>query len=181
MDVGAMGQRMLDPLRWLDRGVRDFSGNQEAIAREAKQRMNREMVMRGGNEREVGERIIRGGGATAGNQTIPLSFDRDPKLREAFLGRLAQDLQSEAGRKMVADTYGPNMARGPGGFTRRGVMEAVHGTMASNAYARRGVLGAGAVMGGVGMTAGAQQLMALMQYMQSGQENEASREQPLTS
>ena len=181
MDVGAMGQRMLDPLRWLDRGVRDVAGNQEAIAREAKQRMNREMVTRGGNEREVGERIIRGGAATVGGRTVPLSLDSDPKAREAFLGRLALHLKTDQGRQWVADTYGPNMARGPGGFTGRGAMEAVHGTMANNAYVRRGVLGAGAVMGGVGMTAGAQQLMALMQYMQSGQQNEASREQPLTS
>jgi hypothetical protein len=181
MDIGAMGQRVLDPLRWLDRGVKDFSGSREAIAREVQQRANQETVMKGGNEREVGERIIRGGAATVGTQTIPLSFDRDAKLREAFIGRLAQDLQTEPGRKMVADTYGPNMARGPGGLMRKGIMESVHGAMASNAYVRRGVLGGGAVMGGVGMTAGAQQLMALMQYMQSGQENEASREQPLTS
>lgn len=98
---------------------------------------------------------------------------------------ILKSLGSQKGRDKVANQYAPDMRRGQGGWTGRGTMEMINQGIAENAIVRRGVLPTaivgGGALGAAGMTAGAQQLMALMQYMQSGQENEASREQPLTS
>jgi hypothetical protein len=73
----------------------------------------------------------------------------------------------------AAQLYGPMLNRGPGGMTQRGFLEAVNQGIAENPYVRRGVLpaaiGGGGLLAGAAVTTGAQNLMALMEFMQGGQ------------
>jgi hypothetical protein len=93
---------------------------------------------------------------------------------------IRDQLGSPEGRARVARQYAPNMSRGPGGYTDRGLMELVNEGIAENAYVRRGVLPTAVVGGGALMTAGAQQLLALMGFMQEGsQTGERKENSPL--
>jgi hypothetical protein len=65
-----------------------------------------------------------------------------------------------------------------------GFGEAVYRGIAENKYIRRGLLptaiGGGGLLAGAAVTTGAQNLMALMQYMQAGdQQQERVEESPL--
>ena len=59
--------------------------------------------------------------------------------------------------------------------------EAVNRAMATNPYARYGVIGAAGVGGGLGITAGAQKLVDLMGLFEEAEQTEIARDQPLTS
>ena len=76
----------------------------------------------------------------------------------------------------IANHYAPQMRRGPMATSQMGVMEAINSGIASNPYVRRGVLptavAGGGLMAGAGVTAGAQQLWALMDFMRSGEASE---------
>lgn len=171
---------LLDPIRSLDQRVVQHSLAQEALAREVGQRRNADLVNSGRNDREVAERIVKGGAYRDPDGAVNYLGLETGKDRQDFSAYL-QDLMSGGGRQQVVDLYGQDMARGPGGMSGRGVMERLHGTMASNPYVRRGVIGGGGVMAGAGMTAGAQQLLALIEYMQQGQQTAQRAEQsPLT-
>lgn len=100
--------------------------------------------------------------------------------------RLSQALQSEVGRRNLVQNTGlaQNMYRGPGGMTQRGLGEAAADLVATNAFVRRGVLpgaiGVGGIAGGIAMTEGAQQLMALMGFMREAQaQGERVEQSPL--
>jgi len=90
------------------------------------------------------------------------------------------DMGDQAVTAQVAQGYAQAMNRGPGGLGRRGVLEgAAH--MANNPMVRRGGLaaaGAGAtVASGALMTAGAQQLLTLIDYLNHGQQVQQQVEQ----
>lgn len=94
-------------------------------------------------------------------------------------------LQTPEGRARVSKEHARFMPRGIGGFGSQGPMEAINRAIATNAIVRRGALptaiGGGVVLGGAGLTAGAQQLMALMEYMNAGRQTAEDAQQPLTS
>ncbi len=97
---------------------------------------------------------------------------------------LARQLGDPTKRAALADRYVPEMYRGPGEMTRQGVIEMINRGIAENAVVRRGVLPAavagGGIMGGALVTEGAQQLMALMGFMQQGaQQQERAEQSPL--
>lgn len=80
--------------------------------------------------------------------------------------------------------YTSQMRRGQGGFGSLGLRERMSNQFANNAMIRRGVYpglaAGGAVAGGVAMTEGAQQLLALMDFMQQGQSQvQRAEESPL--
>lgn len=82
------------------------------------------------------------------------------------------------------DRYTSQMRRGQGGFGSLGLRERMSNQFANNAIIRRGVYPTltvgGAVAGGVAMTEGAQQLLALMSELQSQKEQaERLQESPL--
>jgi len=123
-----------------------------------------------GDRKKVIERITRGMSPGAG-QAVPGA---------GMESQIEALLQSKKGRQQVAREYSPTMRRGPGEFTGRGFMEMVNEGIAGNAYVRRGVLPTAVVGGGALMTAGAQQLLALMGFMQEGsQTGERTENSPL--
>ena len=83
-------------------------------------------------------------------------------------------------RPGMADMYAPRMNRGPMGIGQMGMTERANNLIANNVYVRRGVLPAavagGGIMGGALVTEGAQQLMALMGFMQQGAEQQERAE-----
>lgn len=109
--------------------------------------------------------------------------------KEALLARIGSGADAKQG---VIDEYASRVKRG-GVFMgpaqmrvplQRGPMEGINHLIASNKVVRRGVLPAaisgGAVAGGAAMTAGAQQLSALMEFMRQGQQQvQRTEESPL--
>lgn len=97
--------------------------------------------------------------------------------RAQVMGRMVDD----AGREAVAQEYGRRMNRGPAGMGRYGVREGLNRAIATNAVVRREVLPTavvgGSVMAGAALTEGAQQLMALMGFIEQGRQQEARAEQ----
>lgn len=80
--------------------------------------------------------------------------------------------------------YAPQMKRGIGGFGSLGPAERQAHHFANNKVIRRGVYPTlatgGTVAAGAGLTEGAQQLMALMSFMQQGQDQvQRTEESPL--
>lgn len=79
-------------------------------------------------------------------------------------------------RRGLADQFAPQMNRGPMGMTQMGLVEGANNLIANNVAVRRGALPAavagGGVLAGAALTEGAQQLMALMGFMQQGAEQE---------
>lgn len=84
-------------------------------------------------------------------------------------------------RQGMADQYAPRMNRGLGGLTQMSIAEKANNLIANNAYVRRGALPAavagGGLLAGAALTEGAQQLMALMGFIQQGQQQEQRTEQ----
>lgn len=84
-------------------------------------------------------------------------------------------------RPGLADQYAPRMNRGFGGLTQMSAAEKANHLIANNVYVRRGALPAavagGGVLAGAALTEGAQQLMALMGFIQQGQQQEQRTEQ----
>jgi hypothetical protein len=64
---------------------------------------------------------------------------------------------------------------------RQGLLEGVNREMASNPYARYGVIGGAALGGGTAMTAGAQKLAQVMGLLDEAQNVEEARDMPLHS
>jgi len=92
-------------------------------------------------------------------------------------GSLEQLLRGNRGRiEEISNHYAPQMRRGPAQTSQMGVMEAINTGIATNPYVRRGVLptavAGGGMLAGAGVTAGAQQLWALMDFMRAGEDNE---------
>jgi hypothetical protein len=88
---------------------------------------------------------------------------------------LAALIGAEGGRRALRGSNVPSQMH-RGNFGPQGFMEAVNTGIATNPYVRRGVLptavAGGGLMAGAGVTAGAQQLWALMDFMRAGDENE---------
>jgi hypothetical protein len=89
--------------------------------------------------------------------------------------------QRRSDLSQAADLYGPMLNRGPWGLTQQGVMEAINQGIAEKALVRRGALpaaiGGGGLLAGAAVTTGAQNLMALMQFMQGGDQQQQRVEQ----
>lgn len=110
-------------------------------------------------------------------QRIASERQMTDRQRGTFARQLG-DLNKRAG---LADRYAPEMYRGPGEMTQQGIMEMINRGIAENPMVRRGVLptavAGGGIMGGALVTEGAQQLMALMGFMQQGAEQQERAEQ----
>lgn len=148
----------------IDGAVQRQAADRMARGRTAGISRNRSLVYGDTNRDEVINRIMGG--------------MRPPeKSMEAIIrGRL----DSPEGRAKVARQYASDMRRGPGGLTGRGAMEMINQGIAESDLVRRGVLPTAVVGGGALMTAGAQQLLALMGFMQEGsQTGERTENSPL--
>lgn len=165
---------MLDPVvdfvRRKEQQMRSFSAARADAAMAEGMARNAKLFDNEASRREAVERILRG-----------MNVRDDDLGRGAIISHLREQMLTPEGRQQAIQAYGPMMNRGPGGYTKQGLGEAIHRTMADNKYVRRGAVATGVGMAGVGMTAGAQQLMALMSYLQGSQDTEARTEQPLTS
>jgi hypothetical protein len=127
---------------------------------------------------------------TRPTETVVNRIGGDLGLDEVARDALRTRLRDPQERSAVANEYARRLKRGPfgpvlDGATQMGFMEAVNRGIAENKYIRRGLLPAaisgGGLMAGAGVTAGAQGLMALMEYMQAGdQQQERVEESPLT-
>jgi hypothetical protein len=94
-------------------------------------------------------------------------------------------LSDQALRDEYIRRHAPGMNRGPMNIGQMGPLEAANSLIATNKVVRRGVLpvavAGGGVMAGAAVTAGAQNLMALMGFMNAGKEQQERVEQsPLT-
>jgi len=146
----------------------------------------------GAVQRQAADRMSRGRTAgIGGNRSLVYGDTNRDEVINRIMGGMRPpgksmeavirgQLDSPEGRAKVARQYAPDMRRGPGGYTGRGVMEMINQGIAENAYVRRGVLPTAVVGGGALMTAGAQQLLALMGFMQEGsQTGERTENSPL--
>jgi len=108
---------------------------------------------------------------------------RDGSGKQIEMGAIRKDF-SEMGESDFVARYSSQMKRGMGGHGSLGPRERLSHQFANNALVRRGAYPAlaagGAVAGGAAMTEGAQQLMALMGFMQQGQQQvQRTEESPL--
>jgi hypothetical protein len=99
---------------------------------------------------------------------VASQFGRDESWRRGLI----QKMSDPGKRAAIAESYAPQMNRGPMQLTQRGVMEAINQGIAENALVRRGALplaiGAGGVGAGVAVTTAAQNLLALIDFMSGG-------------
>lgn len=122
-------------------------------------------------------------------ETVVDRIGNDLGLDETAKSGLRTRLQDPNERSAVANEYARRLKRGPfppvlEGGTQMGFGEAMYQGIAENKYIRRGLLptaiGGGGLLAGAAVTAGAQNLMALMQYMQAGdQQQERVEQSPL--
>jgi hypothetical protein len=85
------------------------------------------------------------------------------------------------GMQQVARRVAPSLNGGPFQIGKMGLREQISSQAANNRYVRRGaypaLIAGGTVAGGAALTAGAQQLMALMAYMNESEATEQRVEQ----
>lgn len=149
----------------IDGAVQRQAADRMARGRTAGISRNRSLVYGDTNRDEVISRIMGG--------------MRPPE--KSMEAAIRDQLNSPEGRAKVARQHASGMRRGPGGVTERGVMEMINQGIAENAYVRRGVLPTAIVGGGALLTAPAQQLLALMGFMEQGsQTSERTENSPLT-
>jgi|LakMenEpi03Aug12_release.lakeMendotaPanAssembly.Ray.scaffolds.fasta_scaffold162321_4 hypothetical protein len=111
---------------------------------------------------------------------VASQFGKGEKWRD----QMVRNLSDPGRRSRIAAALAPQLNRGPFQLTKRGFGEAMNQGIAENKYIRRGLLptaiGGGGLMAGAAVTTGAQNLMALMQYMQAGdQQQERVEQSPL--
>jgi len=153
-------------VRQLDTGVRDAAIRSERIARIRKTRENEEWARRTamGNPQAVADQLL--------TQKV---------ISQGEHGNAVAMLSQDATRDAYIRSIRGQMNRGPAAIGQMGVREGLNHAIANNAVVRRGVLpvavGGGGLMAGAAVTTGAQNLMALMQFMQGGQEQQARVEQ----
>jgi hypothetical protein len=92
-----------------------------------------------------------------------------------------QALGDQALRDAYIQRHAAKMNRGRGMITKRGLREGLNHQIATNAVVRRGVLpvavGGGGVLAGAAVTTAAQDLMALMGFMEQGMAQQERVEQ----
>lgn len=118
-------------------------------------------------------------------QSVAEQLSTQGVITDADMKQVVADLGNPATQADTVRRYRRSMNRGPWGKGKMGVIEGANHLIANEAWARRGALPAavagGAVAGGAALTEGAQQLMALMGFMQQGREQqERTAESPLT-
>jgi hypothetical protein len=149
--------------RRLDTGVQDAALRSERIARIRKTRENAQWA----------------------RQTAPDAVARELRdqgiIDDAGMVDAVDRLKQDSTREAYIRSIRGQMNRGPFMKGEMGVREGLNHAIANNAVVRRGVLpvavGGGGLMAGAAVTTGAQNLMALMDFMQSGQEQQARVEQ----
>jgi len=108
---------------------------------------------------------------------LPGAFGMAGSLPDSqAIDELTKLIEVEGNRRALAESgvhYQMNRGRMRGG---QGFMEAVNSGIATNPFVRRGVLPTavvgGGALAGAGVTAGAQQLWALMDFIRAGEESE---------
>lgn len=149
--------------RQLDTGVQDAALRSERIARIRKTRENAQWA----------------------RQRVPGVVARELRDQGIIDNAGMANAVAQLGRDSTMEAYirsiRGKMNRGPFGKGQMGVREGLNHAIANNAVVRRGVLpvavGGGGLMAGAALTTGAQNLMALMDFMQGGQEQQARVEQ----
>jgi molybdenum-dependent DNA-binding transcriptional regulator ModE len=159
-------ERFVGAMQGADEWIAGEAAKRAAVAQEVGVERNRQAVLNGRAD-ELVKRMA--------NERL---------LTDEQMKSFSQRLDNPAKRAALADHYAPRMRRGPGEMTQQGVLESVNRGIAENAVVRRGVLPAavagGGIMGGALVTEGAQQLMALMGFMQQGaQQQERAEQSPL--
>ena len=150
--------------RRLDTGVQDAALRSERIARLRKTRENAQWVRQ--RAPDVVARELR---------------DQGIVTDDAGMANAAAQLGQDSTRDAYIRSIRGRMNRGPFMKGQMGVREGLNHAIANNAVVRRGVLpvavGGGGLMAGAALTTGAQNLMALMDFMQGSQEQQARVEQ----
>lgn len=169
--------------------LRQFRDSFMSAARGADQWVAAEAAKRAAAAKDVGvarmrDYVMNKPPETVANR-LQSELGKGDKWRASVLGRLRNEMK----RPGVAASFAPQMKRGPfgpvmDGMTQMGFVEAMNRGIAENKYIRRGLLptaiGGGGLLAGAAVTAGAQNLMALMQYMQAGdQQQERVEQSPL--
>lgn len=168
---------MINWLKGIDQAIADAAAKRADGYARAGQLRNVRLIRSAGasdNARaEAIDRIMRTASMRA------MSADEQAKIRP----HVEQSLQTRTGRNEAASTPEliAEMNRGLGGYMHRGPLEAIEGLTATNPTVRRTGLVSAGLGAGAAMTAGAQQLLALMGFMQEGQQTQArAEESPMT-
>lgn len=165
--------------------LKDFWNSFTTKATQADEAVKRHFLRKSMADRRAGiarvESNLANGRPDVMGKEIATQFKLDDAQRDAVIARLKDPAQSAG----VAAEYAHRMNRGMNHVGRRGPMESVHRGIAGNAVLRRGVLpaaiGGGGLLAGAAVTTGAQNLMALMEFMQGGQaQQERVENSPLT-
>lgn len=158
---------MLDWLKRADQWVANEAATRQAGYMQAANARNAERVLR----EPAADLAASIGSARQLDDAATAALQRRLAQATAY-DELARQTGSVAanGRASLIDELVPQMNRGR--FGERGFREALNEGIATNAYVRRGVLPASIVGGGALLTEGAQQLLALMGFMQQGAQTE---------
>lgn len=157
---------MLDWMRGLDRSVQLRARQSERGFRQARTRDRAEwMRQRAATDPAiVADQMVTQKVIPEADKPSAMQALGDQALRDAYI-------QRHAGR----------MNRGPGMIGQRGIRESANRLIATNAVVRRGVLpvaaAGGGVMAGAAVTTAAQELMALMGFMEQGMAQQERVEQ----
>lgn len=159
-------ERFVGAMQGADSWIAGEAAKRAAAAQGAGVERNRQAVLNGSTD-ELVQRIA-----------------SERQMTDRQRSTLGRQLGDPLKRAAMADRYAPGMHRGPMEMTQQGVLESINRGIAENAVVRRGVLPAavagGGIMGGALVTEGAQQLMALMGFMQQGaQQQERAEQSPL--
>jgi hypothetical protein len=169
MNFGKLGEKLGGWASQLDQQIASEAAKRAQGARVAGVRRNMTEIQNPGHQGVNAQRIY-----------------TEAKPSGVSLQEIADMLKTEQGRASAARQYGRKLNRGPAAMGQQGVMEAISQGIATNKVVRRGVLpvavAGGGMMAGAGVTAGAQQLWALMDFMRTGSESQQrTEESPLIS
>lgn len=174
---GMVGSPVGQWAKGVDTGFANRAVAGEAAARDAGIGRNREAAMNM-NREQLLNRLSTEAGLGQGE------LDAYGKRYDSVMKRPEAQRQKHMG--LLADDVAPQLNRGPAGIGKMGLMERLSSQAANNRYVRRGaypaLIAGGTVAGGAALTEGAQQLMALMAYMNESEQTAQRTEQsPLAS
>lgn len=157
-------RQLADGLRHADSGFRGWAGREAQRVAQPGIDRNRAMVMDAGTNDNARKQAIAG---------IMYAMKTPADQQQAVRGQLEQQLLlSEAQRRAMADQHAAGMPRGFGGMAPVGPREAIAQKIHDSAAFRRYGFPLATIGIGAGVTAGAQQLLDLMGFMQEGQQTQ---------